>query len=104
MNRAKDDLSRARPIVFDVVPTDRVSVGARVTVRDEQGQERRMSFLGPWDTDPHRGVFYYRAPLPMALMGHRVGETVAIETANGQTAAYDILAIARANEPKTQEP
>jgi len=98
VDRLKADLVRARVLHFDMVPVDRVTVGTKVTVKRSDGQQREMTFLGPWDSDPDQGIYYYRADLCMALMGHVVGDSVTASTGEGNTYTYDILAITLADQ------
>jgi transcription elongation GreA/GreB family factor len=70
-----NDLSLADTIRAYQVPTDRVGVGSRVTLRDvADGSLRVMTFLGPFDTDVEKGIYNYRAPLSLQLMGTGRGE------------------------------
>jgi len=88
------DLALARPIDPSRVPLDHVSVGARVTLRDvRDGTTRVMTFLGPFDTDVERGIYNYRAPLSLQLMGLRVGERKRL-TFDDREGEYEVAEIA----------
>lgn len=90
MNR---EISLARTLVPHDVPSEHVGVGSRVTLRDlSGGGTRTMTFLGPFDTDIERGIYNYRAPFSLALMGRKVGERVTL-TLDGRAAEYEIVAI-----------
>ena len=74
--RLQADIARARIISPGMAAGETVTVGSRVRARDsETGDEETFTFLGPWDTDVERRIFYYRAPLALAFMGKAVGET-----------------------------
>jgi transcription elongation factor GreA len=88
-----DEMNRARPITPDMVHTDQVSIGSRVTVEDtESGEQHTYTLLGPWDADADRGIIAYAAPLAQSLLRHKVGEEVTFEHA-GQKTHYRILNI-----------
>jgi len=75
--RLQADIRKARVIPPSMGAGDRVTVGSRVRARNlATGQEESFTFLGPWDTDVERHIYYYRAPLSLAFMGRAVGETV----------------------------
>jgi transcription elongation factor GreA len=58
------------------VPTDHVSVGARVNFKHvASGREIKLTFLGPWESNVERNILNYQAPISQALMGLRIGES-----------------------------
>lgn len=57
-------------------PRDEVAFGATVTVRGATGEERRLSIVGVDEAS-----IPVTAPIARALMGHRVGDKVRLETA-----------------------
>ena len=91
-----DELVKARALEPEDVPTDRVSVGSKVTLRNwTQGGERTMTFFGPFDTDVERGIYGYQAPVAQRLMGCRVGDRVTI-TLDGQDVEFEVTGLANA--------
>jgi transcription elongation factor GreA len=79
------DLVKARPVTTSMASGDFVNVGTRVTARRlSTGQVETLTFLGPWDARTEQGIYYYKAPLAMAFMGKRVGETVTFRTDTAQ--------------------
>lgn len=91
-----DELSRARKIEPSDVPTDSIGIGSRVTLRRlEDGVERVISFLGPFDTDVEKGIYSYQAPVAQKLMGRQVGERVEVSL-EGRDVAYEIVALGNA--------
>lgn len=72
------ELARAVELTPDVVRSDAVSVGARVRLRDADGEERTYVLLGPPDVDVANGIINYLTPLGQALMGKAVGEEVEV--------------------------
>jgi transcription elongation GreA/GreB family factor len=71
------DLERARPLDLSQVDPSEARIGTRVRLRDAAGEERELAILGPWESDPDRGVISYQSELAAALLGKRPGETVA---------------------------
>lgn len=80
-SRAKtlsDELTRARTLDPKTVDTKAITVGTRVRLEpvDGEGEPLILSVLGPWDSDPNKGIFSYMAPMVEALLGAQVGEQV----------------------------
>jgi transcription elongation factor GreA len=90
------ELKQARTIGWDMAGSDFVNIGTRVTARDQQsGEEITYTFLGPWEADSEHNVLNYRAPLALAFMGKRVGETVT-HGEGPDARSFEILAISPA--------
>jgi len=76
--RLQADIAKARVITHAVAAGDTVTVGSRVRARNlATGAEEEFVFLGPWDSDIPKHIYFYRAPLALAFMGRRPGDTVA---------------------------
>ncbi|MCL4371511.1 MAG: transcription elongation factor GreA [Chloroflexi bacterium] len=60
-----------------------VEVGATVTLRDESGEEEQYAIVGVMEAEPGKGRISNQSPVGRALMGHRPGETVDVETPMG---------------------
>jgi len=70
-----------------------VTIGTTVRARRlSTGQEETLTFLGPWDADTQKGIYYYRAPLALAFMGKAPGDTVVLEAEAGQE-RWEILEV-----------
>jgi len=92
----ESELKQARTISLDMADADHVNIGTRVAARDtDTGQEQEFIFLGPWDTDTDRNILNYRAPLALAFMGKRIGETV-VYGDGSERRQWEILSIAPA--------
>jgi len=75
--RIENELALAKIIDSDLAGSDYVNVGTKVRVRDlESGVEESYTFLGIWDSDPEQGILSYAAPLSLAFMGGKVGDSV----------------------------
>jgi transcription elongation factor GreA len=60
----------------------RVQAGSRVTVRDEFGEEE-WTIVGPAEVDVPTGRISMESPVGKALLGHRVGDVVRVQTPSG---------------------
>jgi len=93
-NTLEHELKLAKLIDLDMADSDYVNIGTRVTARELATKAvHDYTFLGPWDTDAERGILNYQAPLALAFMGHRVGDTVAYGDGDDRR-EWEILAIA----------
>lgn len=64
-------------------PTDVVKPGCRVTVVEEGGEPETFQIVGSAEADPTHGRISNESPLGRALLGHRAGEEVSIQTPGG---------------------
>jgi len=70
------EISRVKLIQPESVDSDSVNPGVVVTVTDVDGESSELTILGPWDSDPARLIFSYRAPGIRPLMGKKLHERV----------------------------
>lgn len=76
----ESQLARARGSDFADTKADAVNPGVVVHVTDlTTNHAETFTILGAWDGDPEKDVISYLSPLAQALMGHKVGEDVALE-------------------------
>lgn len=79
-----EEMSMARPLNRDELPTDHVSIGHRVTLAGADGNGSRvLTILGPWESDIGAGIYSYQAPLVRRLLGLKIGDTVSLPDAEG---------------------
>ena len=64
-------------------PTDKVAFGARVRVRDPDGEERVFTIVGEDEADAARGKASWVSPLARALRGAQVGDSVTWKRPSG---------------------
>ncbi len=84
-----------RLIETEEIPVERVGIGSKVTLRREpDGQEKTMTFVGPWEADVNIGLYNYKAPLSQELMGRAPGEAVVIQL-DGPESSWRIEKIER---------
>jgi len=74
--RMHDELRRARAIDPSSIDPGAVRVGTRVHLTAGTAAPVVLTILGPWDSDPARGIVSYLAPAVTSLLGKRVGEDV----------------------------
>lgn len=82
-------LSNVQGIDFSGVEPDAVKIGTIVKL-DTGGQEKVMTILGAWDSDPDNNVISYLSEMAQSLLGAKVGETV--DVVNKPMTVIDIKA------------
>ena len=63
--------------------TDTIQIGSQVTVREEGVEEETFHIIGSKEADPDNGKISYESPIGRALLNHRVGDIVRVETPGG---------------------
>ena len=63
---------------------DEVRFGARVTVRGDDGADRRYEIVGVDEADASAGRIAFVAPIARALLGKRAGDVVTLHTPRGK--------------------
>lgn len=87
----EDKVSRA-----DIIDTTKMSgkvirFGAFVRVVDEEtDQEQEFQIVGEYEADIEKGLLAINAPLPRALLGKTVGDSVEVKTPKGSK-TYEVL-------------
>ncbi len=67
------------------ITNDKVMLGVKVTVRDEQkGKDLNFRIVGTAEVDASKGMISDESPIGKALMGHAIGETVIAEAPRGE--------------------
>ncbi len=79
-------------IIEDGGPADRVTIGSRVTVVEEDGEPETFYIVGFAEADPKSGRISNQSPLGKALLGCRVGDEVTVNAPDG-TLCFRIIAI-----------
>ncbi len=63
---------------------DLVELGVTVTIRDaESGEEEKYTIVDSTEVDPGNGRISLRSPIGRALMGHKMGQAVQVQTPSG---------------------
>ncbi len=87
-----ETLLKKAVIVDDAVASERVVFGSRVTVMERGRGEQSFRIVGSAEVDPRNGRISNESPVGKALLDHRVGDEVAIETPDG-VLCFEILDI-----------
>ena len=91
-SRIKDlEVMLERAVVITKVDTDVVSIGTKVTIEylDDNEQEE-YSIVGSKEADPFTNKISNESPIARAILGHKVGETVGVDSPNGK---YDVKVV-----------
>ena len=75
------------------IQRDIIEIGARVTVQEEGFDPEKYRLVGAKEANPRNGHISNESPIGRALLGHRVGDEVVVDTPNGQT-KFKIINIA----------
>ena len=90
-------LKNAEVVVEDDVDLDKINIGCQVKILDiEYSEELDYKIVGSTEANSLKGKISNESPVGKALIGHKVGDTVEVETPAG-VFAYKILEIQRSN-------
>jgi transcription elongation factor GreA len=90
----EDQLSRAEVIDVTKLSGDTVKFGARVTLIDEDTEEKKTyQIVGESEADVRSGKISIGSPLARALVGKKIGVSVEVNTPKGPK-AYEIANVA----------
>src|SRR5512133_587042 len=76
-------LSNVQIIEEKKTSRDVVDIGSHVTIQEDEYDPETYYIVGPKEADPRNSRISHESPIGRALIGHRIGETVAAETPNG---------------------
>ena len=71
-------------VIIEKNQGDTVTVGAHVTIQEEDFDPETFYVVGAKEADPRAGKISNESPFGKALMGHKVGEVVMAETPGGK--------------------
>jgi transcription elongation factor GreA len=63
---------------------DTVGVGSHITIQEADYPAETYHMVGSKEADPRNGRISHESPIGRALMGHRVGDNVEVETPAGK--------------------
>lgn len=81
--KINDKLQNAKIIDELKIPKGVVSIGCRVKVVDDDGDELEYLLVGEDESDPTEGKISVYSPLAQGLLGKKVGEKVDVELPAG---------------------
>jgi len=94
--KLEDDISSSIILDENELSTEVVSTGSRVEVRNAStGAIVEYQILGKTQANPELGIISDQSPVGKALLGHKAGETVSVDTPNGKSFVLEILSISR---------
>ena len=86
-------IRKAKIVQEDDVKGDVVNVGLKVKVKDlDMDFEEEFSIVGATESDPFNGKISNESSVGKAIIGHKVGDKVAVEVPDG-TINYEIIEI-----------
>ena len=62
---------------------DTIQVGATVTIQEDGFEEETYTIVGAAEANPREGKISNESPMGKAILGHRAGDEVQIETPDG---------------------
>jgi len=71
-------------IIIEKTHSDVVTVGAHITVQEEDFDPETYYLVGAKEADPRNGKISNESPIGSALMDHKVGDVVEAETPGGK--------------------
>ena len=84
ITRLKAIIDNAVVVSENEISPDRVSVGTTVKYLNvNTGKESEYGIVGADEADPLKGLISNESPIGMALLGHKVGDTVEVEIPKG---------------------
>jgi transcription elongation factor GreA len=90
----EDKLRSASVIERSELDSNVVRVGSAVNVKDEgSGKSAQYTIVGSTEADPSSNRLSNESPVGKALLGHKKGETVAVQLPNGKTRELKITKI-----------
>lgn len=77
-------LSKATIIEESNVKRDVVDVGARITLQEDGFDPETYHLVGAKEANPRNGKISNESPIGKALLGHREGDNITVETPGGK--------------------
>jgi transcription elongation factor GreA-like protein/transcription elongation GreA/GreB family factor len=72
----QSELNKVRIIEPGQIDCSEVRPGTRVVLGQSEDKKMTLVLLGPWDSDPQKGIFSYQAPVGILLLGKLPGDKV----------------------------
>ena len=95
MREIEDKLSHVRLIEETKIAKDEIRIGVKVTMQEISSKDEfSYTFVGQEESDPSNGKLSVHSPLGEGLLGHKVGEIVAVKLPAGLR-EFKILKIER---------
>ncbi len=89
-------LKNAEVVDEDEVDLNKISIGCKIKILDiEFNEELEYKIVGSTEANSLKGKISNESPVGKALMGHKVGDTIEVDTQAGAI-SYKVLEIQRA--------
>ncbi len=89
-------LKNVRVVDENELTNEHVMIGSRVKVKCDDG-EQQYDIVGPTEADPLNGKISDESPVGGAIMGHGVGDVVAVTLPSGAVVNYQVLLIEKSD-------
>ncbi len=83
ISQLEERLREAKVIDAADLPSDVVSLGSTVTIKEGQGEQDTYQIVGSAEADPDENRLSNESPVGRAILGHRKGETIDVVTPSG---------------------
>lgn len=81
-----EEILRSAEIISTEGKKGVVTIGSTVTLRfEEEDEDETYTIVGPAESNPSEGRISQKSPIGAALLGHKKGDKVRIETPSGET-------------------
>ena len=80
----EDTLKHVKIIDEKSISSDKVQIGSSVIIKEEGYPEENIHIVGSKEADPKNGKLSYESPIGSALLKHKVGDIVRIQTPTGK--------------------
>jgi transcription elongation factor GreA len=88
-----NELSISEPIDPAGINTERVEIGTTVKLKHlASGNEREITLFGPFDSNVEQGIYNYKAPFAVKILGLTVGDKATLNLDNSDE-EYEVVAI-----------
>lgn len=82
-----ENILRSSTIIVNDGTSDEVRVGSHVTIcEDGSDEEETYMIVGAAEANPREGKISQKSPIGSALLGHKKGDKIKVQTPNGTTA------------------
>jgi len=62
---------------------DAIQIGAKVTIKEGNFEAETFTIVGAAEANPREGKISNESPIGKAILGHKIGDTVKVETPGG---------------------
>ena len=74
-----NEVGRASVLDPGSIDTSEIRIGTKVHLETEDGSQRSLTVLGPWESSPEDDIVSYESELAKSILGSRVGDRIEVE-------------------------